>query len=269
MKKLLLALAVLVSGVVPSIAQSTERNCEQYYDLSHGEKQVIYEALFKYDLECLQYFVNNKKINIAKITKDDDANPVYYMVASDKKISLNILDFLMDQNIDITKDETSIGSMGKSTNIISYAADIVANGLTNYKNEYPLSVQKLELLLNKGGKEVWAAIHDDTINNITYADMADNKINLVKFLIDQNMPLSEYNRYIKAIEDNMAENLNQQALWANNDSKVSYYQSRYERGEEILELLTQAKEKTKQKNIGAATRELDEKIQKAADEMDE
>lgn len=249
MKKLLLALAVLAGGFVPGIAQNYNQTkgdiseiCEQRYDLSLGEKSTIYNALFTYDLECLKYFVNEKKINIAKLTRNDAYNPAYEAVSLSDKRTYEILSFLIKQKVNLTEDyasdrEDKIGSQ----NVISHAADMVASGLSYYKNLNALPIMKLKLLLNEGGEKIWQAIHGDTISHIIHADIAHDNINLVQFLIDQDMPLSEYDRYINATRDEMDECLTQISLYEGDDSRVAYYQNSYEAGQKILNLLEQTK----------------------------
>lgn len=92
------------------------------------------------------------------------------------------------------------------TNAISLAVERGARDFLVYKSFESDTMQTLNLLLKNAKEDDWKAIDDDTIQtviNLSVTHMHD--ISFVKFLIDNGMPLSEYNRYIKSTKIRMQE----------------------------------------------------------------
>lgn len=181
MKKLLLSLLILVATVLPGMAQ----NCDQKWHWAKENITVLVEELIDQgDLECLEYYVDVEGLNLNDVKMLKDENLI--LLAFNRSVARpEILSFFINHGIslkDIDMDR------------------IVFNMQFIYEDECDLFFKKFQILLNEY-PDAWKRISDSNVKNIVIdVAIANDPVRATKLLLDNKLPVSEYNRYIKAAE---------------------------------------------------------------------
>lgn len=268
MKKLLLAFIITLGITLPSMA----KDCQEHYGWNkiYGTDKIstawhdVTTLIRIGDLECLEYVVNELGVDLSQ--ESQGYSPVYYAVNSEKEISFDILNFLIDNGANLIEDNATDSHserQGKSSGL-GIALYLVMVDYEHGKGFDTLRANKLKLLLNKGGKSIWEAIPTFYVNDfISSAVYYTEDTGLIKFLIDQNMPMSEYDRYTRYVKTEMAEAENR----AKKDGRACEECRLYK---DILNLFEQAKAdqlQTVNDNIGKTlTKITEENLNKIEEE---
>ena len=180
MKKLLLALLILVGSVLPSMAQDCDREWD--YWANKSTKLLIEELINLNDLECLEYFVDVKGFDVNEVKMPEDESLIN-LVFSSTNAEPEILSFLISRGIALKDKDMD--------RIVLWMRFL-------YDDECDLFFRKFKILINEY-PDAWKKICDDNVDLIVRAvTFAKDPVRAVNLLLENNLPLSEYDRYIKS-----------------------------------------------------------------------
>lgn len=268
MKKLLLALVLLAGVSLPSLA----RDCDQYYlwleklyGYEEGIKRGLFEMVVDNDLECVSYYADEKGVQLDELlyanpvkfgtrrlyspdlTPDDtdvlsepeDIYPLSLIGATFyrwSEASPELLSFLISHEVKANSHD-----IYEAISEVGVVFDF--NSPSNPKIYDSLPAQKLKVLLNEGGSDIWKNIDEKTIDKAIRISITRSP-SFIKFLIDNGMPITECDRYIEAIkriikssylaEDQFKQN-REDTLALLEDAKVARFQVIHENIRELLE----------------------------------
>ncbi len=205
MKKLLLALLILVAGVMPNMAQ----NC----------------------------------INDPKCYSESSVN----------------------DTTDYLNTETEIYHYNKVDDAVnSCLSDYIKN-----RNFNSATMELIPFFLKDTNESMWKLIYDATVENVVNASIENlHSTDFIEFLINQGMPESEYNRYIKQTKEIMSSSDYKTAPYVNSYEEILEQNRKYEIAKQILALFEQAKAIKNQKANDNVSKSFDTILEKASPEIE-
>ena len=192
MKKLLLALAVLVGLVLPSMA----KDCSEYSFAKREDNNKRYESILRSlgylmennDLECLEYFVDVEGVKI----EDMDSYRHHTLIEDIfdmRKTKPEILSFVLNhEGINPVSSEIN--------NIISWFLNMLY-GFKCDAADADIYFKKFEILMHKY-PDAWGMIDDGYVRRLVQNSIySEDPLHIIKLLLEKGLPLSEYDRYVQ------------------------------------------------------------------------
>ncbi|MBO4707247.1 MAG: hypothetical protein J5594_01645 [Elusimicrobiaceae bacterium] len=130
----------------------------------------------------------------------------------------------------------------------SVVDDALETALTDYVQNRDLkssTMTAIPLLLNKSDDTVWKSINDSTVKKIVNTSINQLRdTSFIEFLINQDMPESEFDRYIHFAQERMDkfDRIFKKLSSDDGESYEGFSMQEYETCEAILELFDQVKE---------------------------
>ncbi|MBO4707246.1 MAG: hypothetical protein J5594_01640 [Elusimicrobiaceae bacterium] len=239
MKKLLLALLILIGSVLPSMANRCNDGHHEwfYYDWENMLEDFVYDN----DLECIKYYVDRAGMDRINENAELSANLFRKIL---RHSNFEVFAFMIDNGLTDKYIEKRMFDM-------YLVSDSQPGDPERFYNS--LDFKKFEFLLNK--RNIWGKISDSAIELfiswICIDDLKDTSF--IEFLINSGMPESEYDRYIKKTKEIMADLEYTTTPYVKSYEKILEQNRKYEIAKQILALFEKAKIAKYQKvneNIG-------------------
>ena len=197
MKKTLLVLALLVVTGLPGMA----KDCVKYYNLEQEWRieQYIATLVYRNDLECIKYFIDEKGIDIQKASEQEPGHGfslinVVFENDSGSGPEDEMISFLLEHGIKPTKED--MHDIYSHVGFVFYQHYCLDEDLNDQR------IKNFKFLLTKGGADVWNAFDDEkTLKYIIDRAQTDYEIGnaspLFSFFLDL-VPLDRYDMFLKA-----------------------------------------------------------------------